>query len=76
MYLFIYLCMNVSIYLFIIYIENLKCDRRSLGLSLLGYYGGFKWKITIDIWGPTPQEKFTCEKKLYSQIIHTLKTKY
>ena len=49
MYLFIYLCMNVSIYLFIIYIENLKCDRRSLGLSLLGYQGGFKWKIIIDI---------------------------
>ena len=30
MYLFIYLCVNVSIYLFFIYIENLKCDRRSL----------------------------------------------
>ena len=33
--LFIYLCVNVSIYLFFIYIENLKCDRRTLGLSLL-----------------------------------------
>ena len=36
-YLFSYLCMNVSIYLFFIYIKNLKCDRRSLGRSLLGY---------------------------------------
>ena len=37
MYLFIYLWMNVSIYLFFIYGENLKFDRRSLGLSILCY---------------------------------------
>ena len=36
MYLFVYLCMNVSIYLFSIQTENLKCDRRTLELSLLG----------------------------------------
>ena len=36
-YLFSYLCMNVSIYLFFIYIKNFKCDRPSLGRSLLGY---------------------------------------
>ena len=35
-YLFIYLCMNISIYLFFIHTENLECDRRTLGLSLLG----------------------------------------
>ena len=59
--------MNVSIYLFFIYTENLKCDRTTLGLSLLGYKG-FKWKNNFDIWGPTPPEKFTCQRKLYSQI--------
>ena len=32
--MFIYLCMNVSVYLFSIYIEKLKCDRTTLGLSL------------------------------------------
>ena len=36
-YLFIYLRMNVSIYLFFIYTKNLKCDRTTLGLSLLDY---------------------------------------
>ena len=67
-YVFIYLCMNVSTYLFFIHTENLKCYRRTLGLSLLGYQRGFKWKNSVDIWGTTPQEKFTCQRKLYSQI--------
>ena len=38
MYLFIYLCnVYVSIYLFFIFIKNLKCDRRTLRLTLMDY---------------------------------------
>ena len=25
-------------------------------------------EYTVDIWGPKRQEKFTCQRKLYSQI--------
>ena len=47
-YFFIYVC----VYLLFIFIKNAKCDKRTLGLRLLGYERGFKWKNIGDIGGP------------------------